>query len=647
MQTYQNQVVSLQQQCSELEAMYKQQQDVVQSERQALKDAKDEWSNEESRLLEMIDDLHSTISQTSITIREYQEQIQLLQSNQRQQLPPFSQSAPSTPRGTVSLPLPPTPASPTVLSPVQEDSQIQSATQSVTGDPAPLKVSVAADSSDDDAEAAPPAPPPKRNSTMSRPSVTLTPRSAQAVNPFGASQPPTPSNKASAEPPVIPTLAPTQEQPQEQSQPAQQQQQQQQQQGQQEQQSPAGEVYAENSEDGQLITKGLLTKLGLDQENKPSSKRHFFALFSTHTQYSDYYGDHVKVACELRWGKQESDYTTYPYGATITNAYVGPQAIQYLRNQGQNGQTLSQMVRPEDISRLLVMSTVDGRYVLVMCRDSERGGASGADRALAWTESVRAAIRSNAKALGYNADEIFQQYDEDFDDESSTPGTPVFSSSTLPMQLLPPEQLLASVQQQSTQLDTPIKAQPPPTPPQAQQRISTFSPLPTQLSSPNTSGTSSAGAQTPSIGPAPTPGHFMTRPATSIASPSVPVVAPATPSTITTPMRGTLTKFVHNGKGWHTKHFFLTSTSGVIQWGDSPNKYKYHEFVKSVLRGQDKDLRLDLKAIKKSNLHYNPDLMFSVQTTGKTLYLMAPTDESLTEWIEALERAIHSQHGAK
>jgi predicted nucleic acid-binding Zn-ribbon protein len=634
MASYQHQVGTLQAQCGEVEEMLRNAQEAILAERSISKDQKEEYMAEEARLLAMIDELHSSIQQTSVDVREYKDQIQLLQSQNYALQQQVAQN--SKPRPTISLP--PTPsAKPTVLPPTAEVEEI------TLSSPATVPPIPPADDSDDDEEAPPPPTTPRKSTVATSmfkagppsnpPSNPVTPRVSSVHEDQVLVAVPEQSTPASKPAPVDapgpqqlkPIIEPMQVVQVD---------------------SPAtlpksqtSTEYEETVDDGELITKGLLTKLGLDSTNKPSSKRHFFALFSTKTRYSEYYGQHIQVACELRWGRQESDYTSYPYGATVTNSYVGAQAIQYLKHQGTNGQTLAAMVRPEDIPRLLVLTTVDGRYVLLMCRDSEKGNATGPERALAWGESVKIAIKKNATHLGRNADEIFAQYEDELDDETSS--TPSFSSQTGSISLPP-----LNLQQPPPR---PSQTQPPPLPAQLQtHRESIITPLqklqqplqpsqPSQPPQPPQTPTISREASSSSF--APSPAHFMTRP---LVSPTITQTAAPSSAPIP-PMRGTLTKFIHSGKSWHTKHFFLTSTSGVIQWGDSASKYKYHEFVKSVLRGQDKDLRIDPKAMKKANMAYNPDLMFSVQTTGKTLYLMAPTEESLNEWIDALERALFNQ----
>lgn len=98
------------------------------------------------------------------------------------------------------------------------------------------------------------------------------------------------------------------------------------------------------------------------------------------------------------------------------------------------------------------------------------------------------------------------------------------------------------------------------------------------------------------------------------------------------PVCGPLVKFTHNGKDKHTKYFCLEG-SGKISWGDGPSKYRYNESVRNVFRGAGKNFETKMKP---EELVY----LFTIETTGKDLNLLAPNQESMEMWIAAATYAL-------
>jgi len=388
-----------------------------------------------------------------------------------------------------------------------------------------------------------------------------------------------------------------------------------------------------------LVHKGVLSKLGIDAQQQAYAKKHFFALYTTNLDYTAFYPD-VFAAAELRWSRTECEFKQYSHGTTVKQGYCGAQAIEFLRNHSDNGRTLAEMLRPEDAPRLFVLSTVDGRFVLLMSKEADAVGDNEGTQPNSWMYAVKKALEMNVELVkGVNAAKsaaggltavssvIPAAVRSTRGSMSIANAGPLVSSSDNPSPI-PDEDMDGYHGRRSSGT--------------ASQRASlcinfgTAKTAITTLSSytgPETFPSSLPKSGSDVFGSNPTVEVFP-RPPNSILSSLTADGASPTLSTysFTEPLKASLIKFTHNGKDCHKKQFCL-SPSGLIQWGDSDTKYKYSELVKSVLRGHDSNLKIDAKALRV----VNPDLIFTVRTTGKQLYLVAPTEAVLNQWVDALE----------
>jgi hypothetical protein len=353
-----------------------------------------------------------------------------------------------------------------------------------------------------------------------------------------------------------------------------------------------------------LVSKGVMSKLGLDASGNPYSKKHFFALYTTNLQYDNFY-PLVDSASELRWGRTECDFHEYSHGTTVRQAYHSAAALAFLRLQPGTGAQLADMVRAEDLPRLVVLSTVDSRFVMLMTREMEMDEAGRGISAMAWVAAVYKAVETNRRlAAGLSLDDLDETVAElvaRAGEADKVPG--VDAADAL------------SVAQQRAAL------------------CANFGTAKTAVTT-QTGGAAPEDAESNIQPGAPTVQTFGSRPSGPTSHRGSFINNLPEVKIFEKPIRAELTKFTHNGRSYHKKQFHL-SPGGVIQWGDSPSKYKYQEIVKSVIRGYDSSLKIDTK-----NCQVNADHIFTVKTSGKQLYLVAPDAETLDEWVDAIEACV-------
>lgn len=95
-----------------------------------------------------------------------------------------------------------------------------------------------------------------------------------------------------------------------------------------------------------------------------------------------------------------------------------------------------------------------------------------------------------------------------------------------------------------------------------------------------------------------------------------------------TPLTGQLLKYTHGGKKSHKK-FFVIRPDGQVQWGDNAQKLKHQALVTAlVVKGSALAMHTDKLSAEQRQL------FFALQTTGKELLLLAPSQAAYDAWVK-------------
>eukprot|EP00455_Lapot_gusevi_P021562 TRINITY_DN2258_c0_g1_i18.p1 TRINITY_DN2258_c0_g1~~TRINITY_DN2258_c0_g1_i18.p1 ORF type:complete len:334 (+),score=82.74 TRINITY_DN2258_c0_g1_i18:98-1003(+) len=109
---------------------------------------------------------------------------------------------------------------------------------------------------------------------------------------------------------------------------------------------------------------------------------------------------------------------------------------------------------------------------------------------------------------------------------------------------------------------------------------------------------------------------------------------PIAPDMQSSEVRGWLKKFT--GMGWTVQRYCKFGPSGDIEWADSEKAKSFHrERVTQILVGEASPYK---KKVSRDEL----PRFFTLNTTGKTLHLIAPTAEDFRKWLDGITSVLEA-----